>query len=100
VRNRAGGIKKYVKKTVRERKIDSKRIKGRCPCYIQIKTYPHTNTGLGRYHHDHSHSTGKDNLRYIQIRVSAHDLIEAWVQYGVTDQEIVSVSLFDHDQFN
>ena len=99
-RNGTGGKKNYVKKTARETKIDSKRIEGGCPCYVQIKTYPHTNTVLGRYHHDHSHPTGKDNLRYIRIRVSACDLIEAWVQYGVTDQEIVSVPLFDHDRFN
>jgi hypothetical protein len=96
-RNGTGGKKNYVKKTARERKIDSKRIEGGCPCFIQIKSYPHTNTVLGKYHHDHSHPTGKDNLKYIQIRVSVCDLIEAWVQYGVTDQEIVSAPLFDHD---
>jgi hypothetical protein len=51
--NRTGGKKNYMKKTVRERKIDSKQIEGRCPCFIQIKSYPHTNTVLGKYHHDH-----------------------------------------------
>jgi hypothetical protein len=96
-RNGTGGNKIYVKKTARERKIDSKRIEGGCLCQIQIKTYPHTNIVLGKYNHDHSHPTGKDNLKYIRIRVSARDLIEAWVQYGVTDQEIVSAPLFDHD---
>jgi hypothetical protein len=66
VRNGTGGIKNYMK-TACERKINSKWIEGGCPCYIQIKTYPHTYTVLGRYHHDHSHPTGKDNLRYIWI---------------------------------
>jgi hypothetical protein len=96
-RNGTGGKSHYVKKTARERKIESKRIEGGCPCFVQIKTYPHTNTILGKYNHDHSHPTGKDNLKYIRIRVSARELIETWVHYGVTDQEIVSDPLFDHD---
>jgi len=94
-RNGTGGKSHYVKKTARERKIDSKRIEGGCPCFVQIKTYPHTNIILGKYNHDHSHPTGKDNLKYIRIRVSARELIEMWVHYGVTDQEIVSAPLFD-----
>ena len=89
-RNGTGGKKHYVKKTAREYKIESKRIDGGCPCFVQIKTYPHTNTILGKYSHDHSHPTGKDNLKYVRIRVSTRDLIEVWVHYGVTDQEIVS----------
>jgi hypothetical protein len=99
-RNRTGGKKNYVKKTTRERKIDSKRIEGGCPCFIQIKTYPHTNTILGKYNHVHSHPIGKDNLKYIRIRVSTHELIEVWVHYGVTDQEIVSTPFFGHDLSN
>jgi hypothetical protein len=89
-RNGTGGKSRYVKKTTRERKIDSKRIEGGCPCYVQIKTYPHTDTILGKYNPDHSHPTGKDNLMYIRIRVNTRELIESWVHYGVTDQEIVS----------
>src|SRR5713226_8587743 len=89
--------KNYVKKTTCERKIDSKWIEGRCPCSIQIKMYPHTDTILGRYNPDHSHPVGKDNLRYIRIRVSTRALIEDWVHYGVTDLEIVSDPLFDPD---
>ena len=46
-RNGMGGKKVYVKKTTCERKIDSKRIEGRCPCFVQIKTYPDTETILG-----------------------------------------------------
>jgi hypothetical protein len=96
-RNGTGGKKTYVKKMTRERKIDSKRIEGGCPCFVQIKTYPHTNTVMGKYHHDHSHPTGKDNLRYIRIWASTWELIKGWVHYGVTDQEIVSAPLLDHD---
>jgi hypothetical protein len=94
-RNRIGGTKPYEKKTTRERKIASKRIEGGCPCYIQIKTYLHTNTVHGKYEFQHSHEIGKDNLKYIQIWVSTRDLIEDWVRYGVTDQEIVSDPPFD-----
>jgi hypothetical protein len=95
--NGTGGKSRYVKKTTREWKIESKRIEGGCPCFVQIKTYPHTNTIMGKYNHDHSHTTGKDNLKYIRIRVVTRDLIEAWVHHGVTDQEIVSDPLFDCD---
>ena len=95
--NGTGGKKHYVKKTARERKIDSKRIEGGCPCSVQIKMYPHTDTILGRYNPDHSHPVGKDNLRYIRIRVSTRALIEDWVHYGVTDLKIVSDPLFDLD---
>ncbi len=63
--NRIGGKSHYMKKTMCEQKIKNKQIEGGCPCLIQIKTYPHTNTILGKYDHDHSHPTGKDNLKYI-----------------------------------
>jgi hypothetical protein len=88
--NGTGGLKAYVKKTARERKIDSKRIDSGCPCYVQIKTYPHTDAILGKYDFSHSHETGKDNFKYIRIRVSTRELIEVWVRYGVTTEEIVS----------
>ena len=96
VHNGTGGKTNYIKKTTRERKIDSKRIDGGCPCYVQIKTYPHTDTILGKYEFNHSHETGKSNLKYIRIRVSTRDLIEEWVRYGVTNEEIVSDPLCDH----
>ncbi len=95
VRNGTGGKSHYMKRTTRERKIENKRIEGGCPCLVQIKTYPHTDTILGKYDHDHSHPTGKDNLKYIRIRASTRELIEGWVHYGVTDQEIVSDPLFN-----
>ncbi len=96
-RNGTGGKSRYVKKTTRDWKIESKRLEGGCPCFVQIKTYPRTNTILGKYNHNHSHPTGKDNLKYIRIRVVTRELIETWVHYGVTDQEIVSDPLFDRD---
>ena len=98
--NKTGGVKHYEKKTTRERKIESKRIEGGCPCYVQIKTYPHTQTILGKYNHNHSHPTSEENLKYIRICVNTRELIESWVRYGVTDQEIVSDplnALVDYD---
>ena len=94
-RNGTGGKSHYRKRTTCERKIENKRIEGGCPCLVQIKTYPHTDTILGKYDHDHSHPTGKDNLNYIWIRASMQELKEGWVHYGVTDQEIVSDPLFN-----
>ena len=96
-RNGTGGKSRYVKKTARERKIDSKRIEGGCPCYVWIKTYPHTSAVMCKYNQDHSHPTGKDNLKYIRIRASTRDQIESWVHFGVTDQEIVSDPLLYFD---
>ncbi len=86
-----------MKTTVRERKINSKRIEGGCPCSVQIKTYPHTGTIMGRYNPNHFHPVGKDNLKYIWIWVSMRALIEDLVHNGVTDLEIVSDPLFDLD---
>lgn len=93
--NRTGGKSHYMKRTTCEQKIKNKQIEGGCLCLVQIKTYPHTDTILGKYDHDHSHPTGKDNLKYIRIRASTRELIEGWVHYGVTDQEIVSDPLFN-----
>jgi hypothetical protein len=95
-RNGTGGVKAYEKTTARKRKVASKRIKGGCPCYVQIKTYPHTNTITGKYNLIHSHETGKNNLKYIRMRVSTRELIEDWVRYGVTNEEIVSYLCTDN----
>jgi hypothetical protein len=67
VYNGTGGKKHYVKKTVCEYKIKSKQIDSGCPCFIHIKIYPHTNTILGKYNHNHSYPTSKDNLKYVWI---------------------------------
>jgi len=97
MRNGTGGKSHYMKKTTWEWKIKSKRIEGGCLCLVQIKTYPHTDIILGKYDHNHSHPAGKDNLKYIRIRAPMRELIEGWVHYGVTDQEIVSDPFFDLD---
>jgi len=83
-----------------KKKIDSKQIKGRCTCFIQIKTYSHTSTILEKYNCNHFHPTSKNNLKYIQIHVEMWELIEAWVCYRVTDQKIVSDLISDHDWSN
>ena len=75
--NKTRRVKHYEKKTTQGRKIESKRIKGGCPCYVQIKTYPHTQTILGKYNCDYSHPTGEENPKYIQIRVNTCELIES-----------------------
>ena len=100
VRNGMGRKSHYMKKTTCERKINSKRIKGRCPCYVRIKTYPHTSAVMCKYNQDHSHPTGKDNLKYIWIWASVWDQIESWVYFDVTDQEIVSDPLLYFDWSN
>ena len=89
-----------MKKMDQERKIESKHIKGGCPCKVLIKTYSHTKTLLGKYNLDHSHSIGKDNLKFIQIQMCIWELIESWVHYEVTDQEIVSDFLLNYDRSN
>jgi hypothetical protein len=83
-----GGTKKYERKTNREIK-ESKRIKGGCPCHVRIKVYPHTRTVLGKYTPEHSHPTGKDNLKYVRIRVPTLEQIAGLIRLGLTDKEIV-----------
>jgi hypothetical protein len=83
-----GGIKKYERKTKRENQ-ESKRIQGGCPCQVRIKVYPHTLTVLRKYTSEHSHPTGKDNLKYVQIRVPALEQIAGLIRLGLTDKEIV-----------
>ena len=93
--NKLRGTKLHVKTAMQERKIPSKQLESECPCYIQIKTYSGINTILDKYNFNHFYETGKNNLKYIQIWVSTKDLIEDWMRYGVTDQEIVSDPPFD-----
>ena len=88
-RQGTGGIKEYRRKTNRESHQDSKRIEGGCPCSVLIKIYPHTGTILGRYTPDHSHPTGKDNLRYVRIRVPTLEQIMGLIRLGLSDREIV-----------
>jgi hypothetical protein len=89
-RNGTGGLKLYQKKTARERKIESKRIAGGCPSLVQIKTYPHTDTVLGKYISNHSHAIGLGNLKFVRMRVSTREMIARMVRYGKNDKDIVS----------
>jgi hypothetical protein len=89
-RNGTGGVKPYQKKTARERKIESKRIAGGCPCLVQIKTYPHTDIVLGKYISNHSHAIGMENLKFIRMRDSTREMIARMVRYGKNDKDIVS----------
>ena len=88
-RNGTGGLSRYEKKTARERKIESKRIEGGCPCFVQIKTYPHTDIVLGKYISNHSHAIGMENLKFIRMRDSTREMI-AMVRHGKNDKNIVS----------
>ena len=88
--NGTGGIKKYQKKTTRERKIESKHISGGCPSLMQIKTYPHTNIVLGKYISNHSHAIGMKNLKFIRMRDSTREMIASMLRYGKNDKDIVS----------
>ena len=89
-RNGTGGFKAYQKKTTRERKIESKRIAGGCPCHVQIKTYPHTAVVLGKYITNHSHPIGMDNLKFIRMRDLMREMIASMLRYGKNDKDIVS----------
>ncbi|KAJ7602616.1 hypothetical protein DFH06DRAFT_953877, partial [Mycena polygramma] len=60
-----GGKSKYVPKTNQTRKIPSKRLS--CPCRLVAKTYPGTETILGRYEDSHSHPIGSQNLIFTHI---------------------------------
>jgi hypothetical protein len=96
-RNGTGGLKPYQKKTTRERKIESKRIAGGCPALVQIKTYPHTDTVLGKYISNHSHPIGLENLKFIRMRDSTREMIARMVRYGKNDKDIVSDPPFDNN---
>ena len=89
-RNGTGRLKLYQKKTARERRIESRQIAGGCPSLVQIKTYPHTDTVLGKYISDHSHAIGLENLKFVRMRVSTREMIAKMVRYGKNDKDIVS----------
>ena len=95
--NRMGGFKAYQKKTTCERKIESKRIAGGCPCHVQIKTYPHTAVVLGKYITNHSYPIRMDNLKFIRMRDSTHEMIASMLRYGKNDKDIVSDPLSDNN---
>jgi hypothetical protein len=95
--NGLGGIKKYQKKTMCERKIKSKWISGGCPSLMQIKTYPHTNIVLGKYISNHSHTIGMENLKFIWMWDFTQVMIASMLRYGKNDKDIVSDPSSDND---
>ncbi|KAH9039172.1 hypothetical protein EDB84DRAFT_1246625, partial [Lactarius hengduanensis] len=74
-RQGTGGDTGYQRKTDRKSRKEHKRLDTGCPCQVKIKIYPDTLTILGRYVPDHSHPTGKDNLKHVRIRVPAREHI-------------------------
>jgi hypothetical protein len=88
-RQGTGGEKAYKRKTDRKTKMKSKRLGGGCPCQVRTKIYPHTSTVLGKYTPDHSHPTGKDNLKHVRIRFPAREHIMELIRLGLMDKEIV-----------
>jgi len=65
LRQGTGGEKDYQRKTNWKSRKERKRLDRGCPCQVKIKVYAHTPTILGRYTPDHSHPTGKDNLKHV-----------------------------------
>jgi hypothetical protein len=95
-RQGTGGLKLQERKSDRKKVIETKRIAGGCPCRVRIKMYPHTSTVLGSYNSNHSHPTGKDNLKHVWIWVPTRELIEKLIRLGLKDKEIVSHPLPDN----
>ena len=83
-----GGIKKYERKTKQENQ-ERQHIQGGCLCQVRIKVYPHTLTVLRKYTLEHSHLTGKDNLKYVWIHVPMLEQITGLIRLWLTDKEIV-----------
>ena len=88
-RQGTGGEKDYQRKTNQKSRKERKRLDGGCPCQVKIKVYAHTPTILGRYTPDHSHLTGKDNLKHVRIRVPTQEHITELIRLGLMDKEIV-----------
>ncbi len=88
-RHGTGGEKAFHKQTDQKAKMESKCLPSGCPCQVKIKIYPHMATVLGRYSLEHSHPTGKDNLKHVWIRVPTREQIERLIRFGLMDREIV-----------
>jgi len=84
-----GGEKVFDKQTDRKAKKEGKHLPSGCPCQVTIKIYLHTSTVLGKYVHEHSHPTGKDNLKHIWIHIPACKQIEGLIRFGLMDWGIV-----------
>jgi hypothetical protein len=68
-RQGTGGEKDYKRITKRKSRVERKRLSKGCPSQVRIKIYPHTSAILGKYSIEHSHQTGKDNLKHVRIRM-------------------------------
>jgi hypothetical protein len=84
-----GGVKEYKRITKQKSRVESKRLGEGCPSQVRIKIYPHTPAILSKYSIEHSHQTGKDNLKHVWICVPAQEHIMELIRLGVMDKEIV-----------
>ena len=84
-----GGEKEYRRVTDQKTRVEHKCLGRGCPCQVKIKIYPHTLMILSKYTPNHSHPTGKNNLKHIQIHVPAQEHIMELIRLGLMDKEIV-----------
>lgn len=92
-RGLTGGKSDYQKRHEWERKIPSK--KTDCQCNLTIKRYPNTEVILGKYHDEHNHPLGDDNLRFLRLSDKIRNLVMDMVHIGIESKIIVShASLF------
>jgi hypothetical protein len=61
-----------------------------CPCSLKIKKYHNTSVILGKYHRNHNHPIGADNLRFTRISDATRDWIAGMVRMKVKSNHIVS----------
>ncbi|KAJ7672561.1 hypothetical protein DFH06DRAFT_95942 [Mycena polygramma] len=94
-----GGKSRYVPTTNQRRKIPSKRIS--CPCRITAKSYPGTNTILGRYEDSHSHPIGAENLIYTRIPLDIRHRIKQDLRDGIKPDVVLARARGNvHDEQN
>jgi len=84
-----GGNKDYDKKHPEwSRKVPTKATD--CPCSLKVKKYHDTSIILGKYHGNHNHPLGVDNLRFTRISDATRDWIAGMVRMKVKSDHIVS----------
>jgi hypothetical protein len=89
-RQGTGGVKSYEKKhPERGRKVPPKRTEDGCGARIIVRIYPNTTKVRGHYHNEHSHPTGKDNLRFTSLSVETRLRIADMLRMGVSKDKIV-----------
>ena len=87
-----GGKTDYQKRHEWERKIPSK--KTGCECNLTIKRYLDTTVILGKYHDEHNHPLGNDNLRFLRLLDKIRNLVMDMVHIGIESKVIVSHTSF------